>query len=35
VVFCDGSTRLVRDGVSALVWQALATRAGGEPAGAE
>jgi hypothetical protein len=35
VLFCDGSTRFVRDGIPAPAWQALATRAGGEPAGAE
>ena len=34
VLFCDGGVRFVPDGTSAVVWQALATRAGGEVAAA-
>jgi prepilin-type N-terminal cleavage/methylation domain-containing protein/prepilin-type processing-associated H-X9-DG protein len=30
VLFCDGGVRFVMDGTSADVWQAMATRAGGE-----
>jgi len=30
VLLCDGGVRFVPDGTSAVVWQALATRAGGE-----
>jgi prepilin-type processing-associated H-X9-DG protein len=30
VLFCDGGVRFVADGMSGAVWQALATRAGGE-----
>jgi prepilin-type processing-associated H-X9-DG protein len=32
VLFCDGSVRFIADGVPALAWQAMATRAGGEVA---
>ena len=31
VLFCDGSVRLVADGVPLPAWRAMATRAGGEP----
>jgi prepilin-type N-terminal cleavage/methylation domain-containing protein/prepilin-type processing-associated H-X9-DG protein len=31
VLYCDGGVRFVRDSVPPLVWQATATRAGGEP----
>lgn len=30
VLFCDGGVRFVADGTAGVVWQALATRAGGE-----
>jgi prepilin-type processing-associated H-X9-DG protein len=33
VGMADGSVRFVRDGVDFAVWQALGTRAGGEPVG--
>ncbi len=35
VLLCDGGVRFVPDGVSGQPWAALATRAGGEPAGGE
>lgn len=35
VLFCDGGVRFVSDDVPGHVWRAAATRAGGEPAGAE
>lgn len=35
VLFCDGSVRFVRDSVAWPLWQALATRAGGEIVGEE
>ena len=33
VLLCDGSVRFVRDGIDAVSWRSLATRAGGEVIG--